>query len=136
MSDSIFAVLSRSLAAGITPADWGNQEAEDYLNKIFEATGRVDAVAMACTLVGSAYIDTTELRMDAPAAFQTKCREARDLAGQALRVAADSSLDGAVDVRVRTAVNKLIALLLAGVKEQAPDAVQAPSALVALVATS
>ena len=109
MSDSIFAALSRSLAAGITPADWGNQEAEDFLNKIFEAAGRADAVAMACTLVGSAYIDTTELRVDSPAAFQTKCREARELAGQALRVAADSALDGAVNVRVRTAVNEMIA---------------------------
>ena len=109
MSDPIFATLARNLAATVTPVDWGNPEALGLLTKTFEAAGRADAVAMACTLVGSAYIDTTELRVDSPAAFQTKCREARELAGQALRVAADSALDGAVDVRVRTAVNEMIA---------------------------
>lgn len=50
--------------ANVTPAELGIPEVGPYLFDIFEAAGRADAVALACTLAGSAHIDASELRLD------------------------------------------------------------------------
>ena len=54
MSDIIFTELSRSIEANMTPAELGIPEIGPYLYDIFDAAGRADAVALACTLAGPA----------------------------------------------------------------------------------